>query len=175
MTTSTTWSSRSVRHGRGPGRGLHDPLLRSFGSPRSGSSVPPQRDRARRQCVINDLDPVRIFTRNPLSVWFGTLLFLALSTRRAHRDTHFRFLQRLRVGDEIVLDVPMRPARDSWCAKPRSSLTIRRDSRRARRARARPHDLLSVRRHRGRRAAALCRHGARRRPTSCALHRAAVI
>jgi sortase A len=27
----------------------------------------------------------------------------------AHRDTHFRFLERLRQGDEIVVDVPQRP------------------------------------------------------------------
>jgi sortase A len=28
----------------------------------------------------------------------------------AHRDTHFRFLERLRRGDEIVVDVPHRPS-----------------------------------------------------------------
>jgi sortase A len=32
----------------------------------------------------------------------------------AHRDTHFRFLERLRRGDEIVVEVPHRPRARLW-------------------------------------------------------------
>ncbi len=94
----------------------------------------------------------------------------------AHRDTHFRFLERLQRGDEILVDVPGRPSGrfrvDELSVVDSRSAVIRTEPGVSR---ARADDLLSVRRARGRRSAALRGHRACVGPTRSAVRRTAVI
>jgi len=91
----------------------------------------------------------------------------------AHRDTHFRFLERVRPGDEIVVELPGRSRALQGRGAGGGGCTVRDDPCGSSLARARADDLLSVRRARARRPAALRGDRARGRRTRAGVHRRA--